>query len=408
LLNSSQAKLEQISENHLRLTGQVELQRPGNPVKFFADVVDLFLDENRLEASGNVVFADQNGRIAAERMEFDLGKGTGVFYTATGIMAMGKFASASQFAGQEPDVYFYGEKIEKLPDRKYRITKGAFTTCVQPTPRWELTSGSVDITLDDYAFARGTVLRVKGMPLLYLPVMYYPLQESQRATGFLLPTYGTSTYRGQAISNGFFWAIDRSRDLTLMHDWFTRSGQGGGAEYRYIENGQSSGNVRVYQFARKETVYQSGSSAVSLPANNSLDVEAALNHRLSQQLRARARVDYFSDSLTQRLYQQNIYQATRSTKVIDGSLSGTFGRTSMSAQYTRNEYLTGETSSSVYGSTPRLSASIAPQMLFGTPIYASANTEYAFIPNVQYGRDDNGQRVVLSDLSLAKWDVAPS
>jgi LPS-assembly protein len=77
------------------------------------------------------------------------------------------------------------------------------------------------------------VLRVKGTPLFYLPVVYYPLQEDERATGFLLPTYGTSTYRGQAISNGFFWAIDRSRDLTLMHDWFTRSGQGAGAEYRY-------------------------------------------------------------------------------------------------------------------------------------------------------------------------------
>jgi hypothetical protein len=47
-------------------------------------------------------------------------------------------------------------------------------------------------------------------------------------------------------------------------------------------------------------------------------------------------------------------------------------------------------------------------MLFGTPIYASANTEYAFIPSRQLGQDSNGHRVVLSDLSLAKWDVAPS
>jgi lipopolysaccharide assembly outer membrane protein LptD (OstA) len=407
LLNSRQARLEQISENHFRLIGQVELERTGSAVKFFADQVDMYLDENRLEASGNVVFSEPNGRIAAERVEFDFDTGTGVFHDATGSMAMGTFASPQQFAGQEPDVYFYGQTIEKLPDRKYRITKGAFTTCVQPTPRWELTSRSVDITLDDYAFARGTVLRVKGMPLLYLPVMYYPLQESERATGFLLPTYGTSTYRGQAVSNGFFWAMGRSRDVTLMHDWYTRSGQGLGAEYRYIQDAQSSGNIRVYRFARKETRYGSDASSVVLPANNSLDVQSAVTHRITQQLRARARVDYFTDSITQRLYQQNIYQATRSTKVIDGSVSGTFGRTSLSAQYTRNEYLTGETSSTVYGSTPRLSASVAPQMLFGTPIYASASSEYAFIPNLQYG-DVDGKRAVLSDLSLGKWDVAPS
>jgi lipopolysaccharide assembly outer membrane protein LptD (OstA) len=410
LLNSRQARLEQISENHLRLTGQVELQRAGNPAKFFADVVDVYLDEDRLEASGNVVFSDADGRIAAERVEFDLGKGTGVFHDASGIMAMGQFADPAQFAGQEPDVYFYGQTIEKLPNRKYRITKGAFTTCVQPTPRWELTSGSVDITLDDYAMARGTVLRVKGVPVLYLPVVYYPLQEGERATGFLLPTYGTSTYRGQAISNGFFWAMGRSRDLTLMHDWFTRSGQGGGAEYRYIANAQSSGNLKLYQFWRKETSYQQSNGAtLVLPANKSIDVQSALNHRLTQRLRARARVDYFSDILTQQLYQQNIYQATRSTRVIDGSVSGTFGRTAVSAQYQRNEYLRGTTSSSVFGSTPRVAASVAPQMLFGTPIYASANTEYAFIPNREMGEDEQTRkRIVLSDRSLGKWDLAPS
>jgi lipopolysaccharide assembly outer membrane protein LptD (OstA) len=408
-LLGGRADRQEVVGNHVRFIGNVELQRPGSPVKFSGDVVDVYIDDNRLEATGNVVFADANGRIAAERVEFDLAKGTGVFYDASGIMAMGEFASPTQFAGQEPDVYFYGEKIEKLPERKYRITKGAFTTCVQPTPRWELTSGSVDITLDDYAFARGTMLRVKGVPVFYLPVMYYPLQESQRATGFLLPSYGTSTYRGQAVSNGFFWAMSRSRDLTLMHDWFTRSGQGYGGEYRYIADAQSSGNVKVYRFSRKQTTYESGGSSVSLPANTSVEVQAALNHRLSQRLRARARVDYFGDVASQQLYQQNIYQSTRSTRVIDGSVSGTFGRLSTSAQYQRNEYITGadlssgNTTSSVYGSTPRLMASVAPQMLFGTPLYASANTEYAFIPNQQLA---NGK--VLSDMSLGRWDLAPA
>ena len=143
------------------MIGSVELQPPNSMVKFFADQVDIYFEENRLEARGNVVFSDPNGRIAAERVEFDLATGTGVFHDASGIMAMGQFANPSQFAGQDPDVYFYGERIEMLPNRKYRITKGAFTTCVQPTPRWELTSGSVDITLDDYAYAQGTVLRVK-------------------------------------------------------------------------------------------------------------------------------------------------------------------------------------------------------------------------------------------------------
>jgi lipopolysaccharide assembly outer membrane protein LptD (OstA) len=261
----------------------------------------------------------------------------------------------------------------------------------------------VDITLDDHAFARGTVLRVKGVPLLYLPVIYYPLQESQRATGILLPTYGTSRYHGQRISNGFFWAMSRSRDMTFMHDWYTKAGQGYGGEYRYVENAQSSGNLRVYRFARGDTTYGEGASTVVVPANDSFEVQSAVNHRLTQQIRARARIDYFSDTFTQQAFHQNLYEQTRSTKVIDGSVSGTFGRVSASAQYQRNEYVSGLTSSTLYGSTPRISASIAPAMLFGTPIYASANTEYAFIPSRQLSEGR-----VISDMSLGKWDVAPS
>ena len=97
------------------------------------------------------------------------------------------------------------------------------------------------INLDDYAIARNTVLQVKGVPVMYLPIIYYPIQDDERATGFLLPTYGTSTLRGQAISNAFFWAIGRSQDATFFHDWFTKAGQGVGAEYRYVSGAQSFG-----------------------------------------------------------------------------------------------------------------------------------------------------------------------
>ena len=71
--------------------------------------------------------------------------------------------------------------------------KGGFTTCVQPTPRWDVVSGSATINLDDYAILRNAVVRVKDVPVFYLPALYYPIQSDDRATGFLLPTYGRST-----------------------------------------------------------------------------------------------------------------------------------------------------------------------------------------------------------------------
>ena len=174
--SSTQWHYEQISADHVRLTGQVQIECPQ--MAFFADVIDMYTDpELRIVASGNVVFTNPEGRIAAERVDFNVAKGTGTFYVASGIMSLGEDVDRAQFGNQEPEVYFYGDTIEKLGQRRYRLTRGGFTTCVQPTPRWEVTSNSVVLTLDDYAIARNTVLRVKGVPDAIPAVALLPHQE---------------------------------------------------------------------------------------------------------------------------------------------------------------------------------------------------------------------------------------
>ena len=166
------------------------------------------------------------------------------------------------FGTAEPDVYFYGKTLEKVGREKYKITSGGFTTCVQPTPRWQLTSGTVLLNLEKYAILTNSLFKVKGVPLLYLPIFYYPVNKEDRATGFLIPTYGTSTIRGQTISNAFFWAINRSQDATLLHDWYSTTGQGMGAEYRYMASPGSEGQIRFYNLREHEAEYTDDSGAI--------------------------------------------------------------------------------------------------------------------------------------------------
>jgi LPS-assembly protein len=405
--------LDQINQRSLKseckgdyciLTGQVELPL-GTQTTLFADQIELFRDTNRVIAQGNVVFASPEGRLSAERLEYDVSSGTGTFRDATGLMSMGAQADRRQFGNQDPDVYFYGEVIERLGPKRYRLTRGAFTTCVQPTPRWEVASGSVTLNLNDYATAKGTVLRVKGVPVLYLPMIYYPISEDQRSTGFLLPTYGTSTVRGQAISNAFFWAINRSTDATFFHDWFTKAGQGAGTEYRYVAAEQSMGDVRFYRFSRKNTTYvdDNTNQTQTLEAANSYEVVGNVNHALTRNIRARARLDYFTDLVTQQLYNQNLYAATRNRRLIEAGLTAGFGPVMTSMLYQRSELFTSDRTSQIYGSAPRVSANYAPQRLFNAPIYASANAEYAVLPNRSIS-----DGVVVSDLGYSRLDVAPT
>jgi LPS-assembly protein len=400
-LQSHQDQIEFVSANQVRFRGQVEQEWDGQ-TKFFAEQIDFFIDTSRLVASGNVVFQNTQGHIAADSAEFDLKNNTGTFHVASGLMPIGS-ANPRQFGNQPADVYFWGNTIEKLGDEKYRITRGGFTTCVQPTPRWELVTGSVVLNLNDYAVATNTVLRVKGVPVVYMPWVYYPIQDDDRATGFLLPTYGTSTLRGQAISNAFFWAIGRSQDATFFHDWFTRAGQGFGGEYRYVAAAQSAGNIRLYRIDQNEHQYTDNGQTSTLPATQSFEVSGTMNHILSRNVRARARLEYFSDIVTQQLYYQDVYKATRNNRLIEGGLTAGFGPTSTSLLYSRSEYLSDANNSTVYGSTPRVSTNVAPQRLFGSSVYASMNTEYAYLPSRSIS---NG--VVTNDDSHGRFDLMPT
>ena len=390
-------------EEFLRVIGRAELPVPRQPgARIFADRLEVNRETFEMVASGNVTFETPDGRISAERIEFNLDKGTGVFYVASGFMTV-VGADRAEFGNQDPYVYFYGEKIEKRGSKHYVITRGGFTTCVQPTPRWELASGTSNLHLDDYALTRNTVLRVKGVPVMYLPVMYYPLHEDQRSTGFLMPKYGSSTLQGAALSNGFFWAIGRSQDATFMHDWFTRTGTGAGAEYRYLSGASSGGQVRFYRLNQKAAVFQQDGSTSTLPAQTSYVMNASLNQELGRRLRAQANVEHFSDVTTQQLYQQDAYRRSLSRRVISGGLTGVFGPATLGGYYSRSEQFSDTVNSTVYGSTPRITGNIAPSRLFGTPIYASLNTEYIFQPN---RRLQDG--IVTSDESLARMDIAPT
>lgn len=398
--SSKQFTQERLTATHWRLTGTVEMERDGQ--SFFAEVVDYYTDTGDMEASGNVVYASKEIRIAADRMVFNAKTRLGTFYNASGTLTLGEKVDRSMFGTQEPDAYFYGEQLEKLDEDKYRIRKGGFTTCVQPTPRWEVTASSATITLDKYAILKNALLQVKGVPLFYMPIFYYPVQEDDRATGFLLPQYGSSIIRGQTLSNAFFWAINRSADATLFHDLYSKAGQGFGSEFRYIAAPGSEGNAKAYILKQKDATYSSGTTTTPVAGSTSYEIRASASQRLPAGLRARANVDYFSSIATQQTYYNNLYDASRRQRVYGGNVAGTWGANSVSATYNVSELFYGATDSTVYGSKPRIALNRAARKLFGSPVYFSLASDYYSIARIAKSGTTE------TDNSLTRVDISPS
>ncbi|MGQ0735736.1 MAG: LPS-assembly protein LptD [Acidobacteriota bacterium] len=405
--DTRQFTFERIDAERIRLMREVEINGigPNAGQQIFADELEWNTVTGEFTASGNVLLASPTARLSAERVVFNTKTGLGTFHTASGLASLGDRATQerSMFGTLEPDIYFWGETIEKIGEDRYRITRGGFTTCVQPTPRWEIVTGRATIDLEDYAVLRNAVLRVKDVPLFYLPVLYYPIQSDDRATGFLLPTYGSSTYRGQSLSNAFFWAVNRSHDLTLMHDWYTKTGQGTGSEYRYIAGPGSEGQFRGYWLAQKEAEFtRPGGTVVTTPAGRSYEITGGVAQALPFRLRARGRVDYFSSLTTQQLYNTNIYEASRRQRTVGGSVTGTWGGLSLTSNFQRSELFSSDTDSIVNGYAPSVTANLSSKRLGQLPLYVAVTSESS---NILYHTRSARESV---DLGVRRFDATPS
>ena len=406
-----QSQVQFQADGSLRLERDVELGSEDEGWQLFAEVADLEPAESRITASGNVVFVTDEVRIAAERVEFDMTDRSAVFHDAHGSVNMRGEVEQSMFGAQEPDMFFFGEQIERTGPRSYRLTRGAFTSCVQPTPRWEVVSSTIDINLDAHLLLRNAVIEVKGVPVLYLPWMYYPIQEDGRATGFLMPTYGTSTYRGTSISNAFFWAIGRSQDATGLHDYFTSSGGHGiGGEYRYTRGGASSGFGRYYLLDEPggETTYRG--AAQELPQRRSYQLRGQATQEVAEGWSARGQVDYFSDVTVQQTYHANIYEASSTQRAMSGNISGQLGTYQLSGTFDLNETFFGERSSSLFGAGPRISLTQGKSEVPGLPMYYSFTGEFAELMRIDrstQGRGEDAQSVSLNS-GLRRFDLNPT
>jgi len=406
-----QQRLVKVGENHYKLIGNVEIESKKDGLKISADEMEIFTDKDLLTAKGNITLTTATERISADSLEFNIRTKLGTFYHATGSSQIEdnprRPKPKNEFGTQEASVLFYGEKIEKIGYRKYRLSNGGFTTCIQANPRWTLTSGTVIINVNHYATLQNALFKVKGVPVFYLPVIFYPINKEDRATGILLPAYGTSTIRGNTINTAFYWAINRSQDSTFYYDWFSKTGSGYGADYRRTGLDASSAYLRFYRLNEKPVTYDNGAGGLnSAPGRQSFQVNSTLVQAMPLNLKARARIDYFSSVDVQQTYNFNPLDASRSQRYIMGGITGNWGLFGAGVTTDRSEYFYNASSSAISGAAPRLSFSKKESPLFGSPIYFSAGVEDAGLVRQTVSTDADSNRTV-TDYGVNRFDVSP-
>jgi LPS-assembly protein len=392
--------------DHSTLSGSREapVKIECDDVQLFANNVEVYHSSGRFVATGDVVFVSGANRISAERLDFNTKTKTGTFYKATGTTVIRDKAQPGPYGAQEPNAYFWGEELHKLGPSKYRIVKGGFTACVQPTPRWEIASGNITLVTDDYALLRNSVFKVKGVPLLYLPIFYYPMEEDDRSTGFLMPIYGTDTIKGQSISTPFFWAIGRSHDATFTYNFFSKAGRAVTGEYRYVLSPGSSGNASFNLLNEREISAETASpDQAPRPGRRSYNIIGSLVQSLPNGFRAQGSANYFTSLETQQLYQQDVFQATTRSRNFDGALTGNWKELVISARADRRDYFDSANTLTRTGSLPRVTVSRGERPIGKLPVYLGATGEYVGIVRSTIADD-----VEIDNKGLSRFDVSPT
>lgn len=213
-------------------SGSVVIER-GKTV-LHADEATYREKTSEISVHGNVFYDDPDRTMYASEAELNNEKKTGRFGHAEIIYKKEGFRIS-------------GALIEKKDDRSYFSPDATFTTCIAPLPAWCVKGRSVDVLEGDRLTAFHGTIRIKGLPVLYVPYLWAPI-ITERRTGFLLPSFRYSDRRGLGVSIPFFWAVSGNRDATIVLTPYSRSGSGRGVEYRFIERNGIKGDVWAYNF----------------------------------------------------------------------------------------------------------------------------------------------------------------
>jgi LPS-assembly protein len=217
-------RLESPDSNFFQLYGDVRLQRLDELLR--ADRVDYTKDTTAYLATGNVRYQDRSQLFAASRMQ---GTTTPEHGTADDVrfqlLTSRGNGTAKQVTVLDPDHAMYAE--------------GSFSTCDPDNRVWELRSR--DMTADQttgVGRAHDVTLRLKGVPILWLPYMRFPINK-QRQSGFLYPQIGYSSHSGFYFGIPYYFNLAPNYDATLTPRIYSERGLMLGTEFRYLLGGSS-------------------------------------------------------------------------------------------------------------------------------------------------------------------------
>ena len=198
-----------IYNNQAEFSGDVSFSQGLRHIA--ADNALLDQQQQRLNADGNLIFQDELFTITADTLEAQMSSNSAKL-------------EGAQYWLHGQQVHGDAEKLQITSDNNLLLTKTNFTTCPVGDESWLLEADMIKIdSNEEWGEIWNAKLRIGGIPMLYIPYMTVPVSE-KRKSGFLFPSFSTSTTNGVEVSTPYYWNIAPEYDLTFTPDYMSSRG----------------------------------------------------------------------------------------------------------------------------------------------------------------------------------------
>ncbi len=198
-----------------------------------ADEVTYDSDSGEATAAGHFSLdgGPNDDHIHASHANYNLTAETGRFYDVTATTGL-RFSGNRAVLTSTAPFAFSGKIVAKTSAEHYFVYDGTITTCELPQPNWQFQAHKVVVDVGGNASIYHSKFMLHGFPVFYFPYATHPVAREVRGTGFLVPTIGRSSTKGNIIGDSFYWAINRSIDATVGAEYFSLRGWSQRGEFR--------------------------------------------------------------------------------------------------------------------------------------------------------------------------------
>lgn len=274
-----------------------------------ADRVSYNRATTELHAEGNLNVSGgrSDANISASHGDMRLNMHTARFYDVKGSIGLRRSGRTAVYSTTNPFL-FSARVLLQTGEDSFKIIDGAITNCRIPKPDWQVISRSITVA-NDKATTRNSYFKLLGVPILYLPYLSHPVEITGRQSGLLIPVISNSTIKGLTMGEQVYIVLNRSMDMVLGTEYYSKRGFAPNGDFRYKGPGLDHFTMRGNALFDRGVKIPPSTRFVN---QGGADIFANGRIDLTPTTRAAANVEYLSSYVYKLVFNDNYQQAVSS------------------------------------------------------------------------------------------------